>query len=43
MSMSWHDFIYGAFDPVGTITLDKLPGAFWAQALAVRAFGSIPG
>jgi 4-amino-4-deoxy-L-arabinose transferase-like glycosyltransferase len=39
MSMSWHDFIYGAFDPAGTITLDKLPGAFWIQALSVRAFG----
>ena len=39
MSMSWHDFIFGAFDPAGTITLDKLPGAFWIQALAVRAFG----
>ena len=39
MSMNWHNFIYGAFDPAGTITLDKLPGAFWVQALAVRAFG----
>ena len=39
MSMSWHNFIFGAFDPAGTITLDKLPGAFWIQALAVRAFG----
>jgi len=39
MSMSWHDFIFGAFDPAGTITLDKLPGAFWLQALSVRAFG----
>ena len=39
MSMNWHNFIYGAFDPAGTITLDKLPGAFWLQALAVRAFG----
>jgi 4-amino-4-deoxy-L-arabinose transferase-like glycosyltransferase len=39
MSMSWHNFIYGAFDPAGTITLDKLPGAFWIQALAARAFG----
>jgi hypothetical protein len=29
MSMSWHDFIYGAFDPAGTITLDKLPGDGW--------------
>ena len=39
MSMSWHNFIFGAFDPAGTMTLDKLPGAFWIQALAVRAFG----
>ena len=42
MSMSWHNFIFGSFDPAGTITLDKLPGAFWVQALAVRAFGFHP-
>ena len=42
MSMSWHSFIFGAFDPAGTITLDKLPGAFWFQALSVRAFGFHP-
>ena len=39
MSTSWHAFAYGGFDPVGTITLDKLPGSFWVQALVVRAFG----
>jgi 4-amino-4-deoxy-L-arabinose transferase-like glycosyltransferase len=39
MAGSWHDFIYGAFDPAGTVTLDKLPGAFWVQALSVKAFG----
>jgi len=39
MSASWHDFLFGAFDPRGTITLDKLPGAFWVQALSVRLFG----
>lgn len=39
MSMSWHNFIYGAFDPAGTVTLDKLPGSLWLQALAVRALG----
>ncbi|MGO9559584.1 MAG: ArnT family glycosyltransferase [Acidimicrobiales bacterium] len=39
MSMSWHDFAFGAFDPAGTVTLDKLPGAFWVQALSVRIFG----
>jgi len=42
MSMSWHNFVFGAFDPAGTITLDKLPGAFWIQALSVRAFGFHP-
>lgn len=42
MAGSWHDFIYGAFDPAGTVTLDKLPGAFWIQALSVRAFGFHP-
>ncbi|HEX3257798.1 MAG TPA: glycosyltransferase family 39 protein [Pseudonocardia sp.] len=39
MAGSWHDFVFGAFDPAGTVTLDKLPGAFWLQALSVRAFG----
>jgi len=28
MSTSAQDFLYGAFDPTGTLTLDKLPGAF---------------
>ncbi len=39
MGSSWHDFFFGAFDPAGTISLDKLPGAFWVQALSVRVFG----
>jgi 4-amino-4-deoxy-L-arabinose transferase-like glycosyltransferase len=39
MSMNWHNFLYAAFDPAGTVTTDKLPGAFWVQALSVRAFG----
>jgi 4-amino-4-deoxy-L-arabinose transferase-like glycosyltransferase len=39
MSASWHDFLFGAFDPAGTITLDKLPGSFWVQALSVRVLG----
>ena len=42
MSMSWHNFLFASFDPDGTITLDKLPGAFWIQALAVRVFGVHP-
>ncbi len=39
MAHSWHDFFYGAFDPLGTVSIDKLPGAFWLQALSVRVFG----
>lgn len=39
MAGSWHDFLYGSFDPHGVISLDKLPGPFWVQALSVRAFG----
>ncbi len=39
MGANWKDFFYGAVDPAGTVTLDKLPGAFWIQALFVRVFG----
>lgn len=39
MAGSWHDFAFGAFDPAGTVTLDKLPGAFWVQALTARLLG----
>ncbi len=39
MSMSWHNFFFGSFDPRGTVTVDKLPGALWPQALSLRIFG----
>ncbi|MFE3191076.1 ArnT family glycosyltransferase [Nocardia sp. NPDC059240] len=39
MSMSWHNFFYAAFDPDATISIDKLPGSIWIQALSVRIFG----
>jgi 4-amino-4-deoxy-L-arabinose transferase-like glycosyltransferase len=39
MSQSWHDFIFGAFDPFGTVTIDKLPGELWVQALLLRVTG----
>jgi 4-amino-4-deoxy-L-arabinose transferase-like glycosyltransferase len=39
MSTSWRAFGYGSFDPTGTVTLDKLPGSFWVQALTVRVAG----
>ena len=39
MSMNWHNFAFAAFDPAGTISVDKLPGALWFQALSVRLLG----
>ncbi len=39
MSTNWHNFFFASLDPDGTVTLDKLPGAFWIQVLSVRAFG----
>lgn len=39
MSRSWSNFFFGAVDPAGTVTLDKIPGSFWIPALFVRAFG----
>ncbi|MHA6764301.1 ArnT family glycosyltransferase [Streptacidiphilus sp. PAMC 29251] len=39
MAGSWKAFAYGSFDPGNTITLDKLPGFLWPQALSARLFG----
>ena len=39
MAQSWHNFFFAAFDPWGTVSVDKLPGAFWVQALSVRLLG----
>lgn len=39
MAGSWRAFLFGAFDPQGSITLDKIPGGFWPQSLSVRIFG----
>jgi len=40
MTAGLSNFFFGAFDPAGTITTDKLPGAFWIQALSVGLFGA---
>jgi 4-amino-4-deoxy-L-arabinose transferase-like glycosyltransferase len=39
MSENWHNFFFASFDPWGTVSIDKLPGAFWVQALSVKLFG----
>lgn len=42
MTASWKAFLFGSFDPGNTITLDKLPGFLWPQALSARLFGFHP-
>jgi 4-amino-4-deoxy-L-arabinose transferase-like glycosyltransferase len=40
MSGSWKAFLFGAVDPsASTITIDKIPGFLWPQALSARVFG----
>lgn len=39
MSMSWHNFLFGAADPAGTVSVDKIPGSFWFMALSVKLLG----
>lgn len=39
MTMSWHNFWYGAFDPAGYITVDKPPVALWFMAISAKIFG----
>ncbi|WP_282503681.1 glycosyltransferase family 39 protein [Streptomyces rhizoryzae] len=39
MAESWRGFLFGSFDPGNSITIDKLPGFLWPQALAIRIFG----
>jgi 4-amino-4-deoxy-L-arabinose transferase-like glycosyltransferase len=39
MTASLSNFFFGSFDPAGTVTTDKLPGAFWLQAISVGVFG----
>ncbi|MEV0636548.1 glycosyltransferase family 39 protein [Streptomyces sp. NPDC050619] len=39
MSESWHAFFFTALDPAATITMDKVGGFLWPQALAARLFG----
>jgi len=39
MSLGVKNFIYGAMDPAGFISVDKIPGSFWVPALLVHIFG----
>ncbi|WP_433444444.1 ArnT family glycosyltransferase [Nonomuraea sp. CA-141351] len=39
MGQSWTNFLFGAFDPAGVITVDKPPAALWPQVLSTKIFG----
>ncbi|HXM57994.1 MAG TPA: glycosyltransferase family 39 protein [Candidatus Dormibacteraeota bacterium] len=39
MSESWLAFFFGSVDPASSITIDKVPGFLWPQALSARIFG----
>ncbi|MEV5593739.1 glycosyltransferase family 39 protein [Streptomyces sp. NPDC052496] len=39
MSESWKAFLFTSFDPASTVTLDKIGGFLWPQALSARLFG----
>ncbi|MGW4562086.1 ArnT family glycosyltransferase [Streptomyces sp. NPDC004561] len=39
MAAGWRAFVFGGLDAAGSITIDKLPGAFWPEAASVWLFG----
>jgi 4-amino-4-deoxy-L-arabinose transferase-like glycosyltransferase len=39
MSINFGNFFFGAIDPAGTVTLDKIPGSYWLPAIFARIFG----
>ncbi|WP_316776835.1 mannosyltransferase YkcB-related protein [Streptomyces sasae] len=39
MAGSWRSFFFGGLDASGSISIDKLPGAFWPDAISVWLFG----
>ena len=39
MSLNLSNFFFGAFDPAGTSTLDKIPGSYWVPAIFIKIFG----
>jgi 4-amino-4-deoxy-L-arabinose transferase-like glycosyltransferase len=39
MTLSWHNFFFGAFEPGGQVSVDKTPVDLWLQVASVRVFG----
>ena len=39
MTLSWHNFFFGAVEPSGTVSIDKPPVDLWLQVASVEIFG----
>ncbi len=39
MTLSWHNFFFGAFEPSGSVSIDKPPVDLWLQVASVKLFG----
>ena len=39
MSISWHNFFFGAFEPGGSVSIDKPPVDLWLQVASVNLLG----
>jgi 4-amino-4-deoxy-L-arabinose transferase-like glycosyltransferase len=39
MTLSWHNFFFGAFEPGGSVSIDKPPIDLWLQVASVKLFG----
>ena len=39
MGQSWHNFFYGAFEPGGSVSVDKPPVDLWLQVASTKLFG----
>jgi 4-amino-4-deoxy-L-arabinose transferase-like glycosyltransferase len=39
MSLSWHNFFFGAFEPSAQVSVDKAPADLWLQVASVKLFG----
>src|SRR3984957_11989108 len=39
MTLSWHNFFFGAVEPSGAVAIDKPPADLWLQAASVELFG----
>ncbi|HMJ32353.1 MAG TPA: glycosyltransferase family 39 protein [Baekduia sp.] len=39
MTLSWHNFFFGAFEPGAQVSIDKAPGDLWLQVASVKLLG----